>query len=66
MIGELEIDVSSMAFCLPQATAVLVFMWYWVFYHCLTEPEHLYGHWHPPDPRKFTDAELGIPGVQVS
>jgi len=46
-----------------QVTSFMSFMWYWIFYKCLTEPEHLYGHWIPPNPREFTDAELGIPDI---
>jgi len=46
-----------------QVTSFMSFVWYWVFYHCLTEPEHLYGHWIPPKPKEFTDAELGIPDI---
>jgi len=46
-----------------QATAMMAFMWYWIIYHILTEPEHLYGHWIPPNPKDFTNAELGIPDI---
>jgi len=50
--------------CIWQYTLVWAGCWYWIFYHCLTEPEHIYGHWHPIDERKLTDAELGIPGIE--
>ncbi|XP_046363863.1 NADH dehydrogenase [ubiquinone] 1 beta subcomplex subunit 2, mitochondrial-like [Haliotis cracherodii] len=36
-------------------------LWYWVLYHLITEPDHLYGHFEYPDPSKWTDEELGIP-----
>jgi len=49
--------------CVGQATAMLSFMWYWIIYHILSEPEHIYGHWIPPDPKSFTNAELGIPDI---
>ena len=44
---------------------MLSFMWYWIIYHVLSEPEHIYGHWIPPDPKSFTNAELGIPDIGV-
>jgi len=50
-------------YCVGQVTAILSFMWYWIFYKLLTEPEHVYGHWIPPNPKSFTNAELGIPDV---
>jgi len=49
--------------CDWQMTAFASFMWYWIFYHIFTEPEHLTGHWIPPDPGSFTNAELGIPDI---
>jgi hypothetical protein len=49
--------------CEFQVTCVMTFMWTWIFYHCLNEPEHLYGHWIPPDPKSFTNEELGIPDI---
>jgi len=49
--------------CDWQITAMLSFMWYWMIYHILSEPEHLIGHWIPPDPKDFTNAELGIPDI---
>jgi len=51
--------------CNAQTDIFMGFVWYWVFYNCLTQYEHLYpGHWVPPNPRKeFTNAELGIPDI---
>lgn len=46
-----------------QVTAITSGMWYWIFYHVLSEPEHLYGHWIPPSPATWSDADLGVPGV---
>ncbi|XP_045603583.1 NADH dehydrogenase [ubiquinone] 1 beta subcomplex subunit 2, mitochondrial [Procambarus clarkii] len=37
------------------------FMWWWIIYHLITEPEHLTGEFPYPDVSKWTDAELGIP-----
>ncbi|XP_044756822.1 NADH dehydrogenase [ubiquinone] 1 beta subcomplex subunit 2, mitochondrial-like [Coccinella septempunctata] len=35
--------------------------WWWFLWHLWTEPEHLYGEFPCPDPKKWTDEELGIP-----
>lgn len=35
--------------------------WWWVLWHLWTEPSHITGEFEYPDPRKWTDAELGIP-----
>ena len=35
--------------------------WFWILYHCATEPEHIYGEWPYIDPSTWTDEELGIP-----
>merc|ERR1712154_482487 len=37
-------------------------MWYWILYHLYKEPDHITGHFEYPDPSKWTDEELGIPG----
>ncbi|KAL1506335.1 hypothetical protein ABEB36_005719 [Hypothenemus hampei] len=37
------------------------FMWWWIFWHLWTEPDHILGEFEYPDARKWTDAELGIP-----
>ncbi len=47
------------------ADAVMLCMWGWMFWHCLTEPEHapMGALWFGdslPDPTKWTDEELGI------
>ncbi|CAN7995078.1 unnamed protein product [Ixodes hexagonus] len=43
------------------ANILFTFMWWWVFYHVMTEPEHITGHYLRPDGTKWTDEELGIP-----
>ncbi|XP_075972006.1 NADH dehydrogenase [ubiquinone] 1 beta subcomplex subunit 2, mitochondrial-like [Anticarsia gemmatalis] len=35
--------------------------WYWILYHCVTEPGHIIGEFPYVDPSTYTDAELGIP-----
>ncbi|CAH1989730.1 unnamed protein product [Acanthoscelides obtectus] len=35
--------------------------WWWVLWHLWTEPDHILGEFEYPDPRKWTDQELGIP-----
>ena len=35
--------------------------WTWFFYQLYTQPAVLTGHGHFPDPKTWTDAELGIP-----
>ena len=37
-------------------------MYWWMFWHIMTEPELLFGEFPDyPDPTQWTDAELGIP-----
>merc|ERR1712173_141820 len=36
-------------------------MWYWILWHMWYQWDHFLGH-GVPDPRKWTNAELGIPG----
>ncbi|XP_044730058.1 NADH dehydrogenase [ubiquinone] 1 beta subcomplex subunit 2, mitochondrial-like isoform X2 [Chrysoperla carnea] len=36
-------------------------MWWWILWHLFTEPEHITGEFPYPDPRKWTNEELGIP-----
>ncbi|CAN7993589.1 unnamed protein product [Ixodes pacificus] len=43
------------------ANALFTFMWFWVFYHVITDYQHLTGHYIRPDGTKWTDEELGIP-----
>ncbi|XP_067010595.2 NADH dehydrogenase [ubiquinone] 1 beta subcomplex subunit 2, mitochondrial [Anabrus simplex] len=43
------------------AEAVGGFMWWWVLWHLWHEHEHITGEFEYPDPRKWTDEELGIP-----
>ncbi|ENN73489.1 hypothetical protein D910_12242 [Dendroctonus ponderosae] len=43
------------------AEVVQGFMWWWILWHCWTEPGHLFGEFDYPDVRKWTDEELGIP-----
>ncbi|PZC85588.1 NADH dehydrogenase [ubiquinone] 1 beta subcomplex subunit 2, mitochondrial [Helicoverpa armigera] len=52
---------------LPSKKAILLaeglgaFAWWWIFWHIITEPEHILGEFKYIDPRTYTDAELGIP-----
>merc|ERR1711890_80517 len=42
--------------------AMLVLVWWWIFYGVLTEPAHIFGFWdNYPDGEQWTDEELGIP-----
>ncbi|KPI94740.1 PREDICTED: NADH dehydrogenase [ubiquinone] 1 beta subcomplex subunit 2, mitochondrial-like [Papilio xuthus] len=50
---------SKRSLCLAQVLGGLC--WYWILYHCATEPEHIYGEWPYIDPITWTDEELGIP-----
>ncbi|VEN46500.1 unnamed protein product [Callosobruchus maculatus] len=43
------------------AEAVQGFAWWWVLWHLWTEPGHVLGEFCYPDPREWTDEELGIP-----
>ncbi|KAJ8733369.1 hypothetical protein PYW08_001667 [Mythimna loreyi] len=35
--------------------------WWWIFWHCITEPDHIFGEFKYIDPSTYTDEELGIP-----
>lgn len=35
--------------------------WWWILYHCATEPEHIFGEFPYIDPSTYTNEELGIP-----
>lgn len=35
--------------------------WWWILYHCVTEPGHIFGEWPYIDPSTWTNEELGIP-----
>uniref|UniRef100_A0A8D8VTM9 NADH dehydrogenase [ubiquinone] 1 beta subcomplex subunit 2, mitochondrial n=1 Tax=Cacopsylla melanoneura TaxID=428564 RepID=A0A8D8VTM9_9HEMI len=39
--------------------------WWWVFWHLWHDWGHITGHYHPPDPSQWSDAELGIPPDDV-
>ena len=48
------------------ATVMMTFVYWWIFWHCFTEPGHLFGgsrfgEFDFPDPEAWTDEELGIP-----
>ncbi|VEN44820.1 unnamed protein product [Callosobruchus maculatus] len=43
------------------AELVQGFAWWWVLWHCWTEPGHILGEFEYPDTTKWTDEELGIP-----
>lgn len=36
-------------------------MWWWVLWHLWHEPDHITGEFPEPNPRLWTDKELGIP-----
>merc|ERR1712142_448834 len=44
------------------ANALGFTVWYWMLYKLYHEFDHIVGHFDYPDPSKWTDAELGIPG----
>ncbi|XP_055356047.1 uncharacterized protein LOC129601296 [Paramacrobiotus metropolitanus] len=44
-----------------QGWMIGVLMWWSILYGFFSEPEHLFGHYHQPDRRQWTDEELGIP-----
>ncbi|EEZ97472.1 NADH dehydrogenase [ubiquinone] 1 beta subcomplex subunit 2, mitochondrial [Tribolium castaneum] len=46
------------------AEAVQGVAWWWVLWHLWTEPGHVFGEFEYPDPRKWTDEELGIPPAE--
>ncbi|CAH1647070.1 unnamed protein product [Spodoptera littoralis] len=35
--------------------------WWWIFWHLITEPDHVFGEFPYVDPGSYTDEELGIP-----
>ncbi|XP_041971345.1 NADH dehydrogenase [ubiquinone] 1 beta subcomplex subunit 2, mitochondrial-like [Aricia agestis] len=37
------------------------FAWWWIMWHILTEPEHIFGEWTYIPPKTWTNEELGIP-----
>lgn len=39
--------------------------WTWWWYCLFSDPGVILGHYHYPDPSKWTDAELGIPPDEV-
>merc|ERR1712045_407844 len=47
------------------ATYVMATAWWWITWHLLTEPGHVFGEFNTPDPRDWTDEELGIPPDDV-
>ncbi|KAJ0178886.1 hypothetical protein K1T71_005661 [Dendrolimus kikuchii] len=52
---------------MPSKKAVMIaevlggLCWWWIIYHCLTEPGHIFGEWPYIDPSTWTDEELGVP-----
>ncbi|KAB0799676.1 hypothetical protein PPYR_07556 [Photinus pyralis] len=36
--------------------------WWWILWHLWTEPGHVIGEFHYPNPRLWTNEELGISG----
>ncbi|CAH1379788.1 hypothetical protein MTP99_003621 [Tenebrio molitor] len=48
-------------FMVNAAIAVQGFAWWWVLWHFYTEPGHIFGEFEYPNPRQWTDEELGIP-----
>ncbi|RZC35452.1 NADH dehydrogenase [ubiquinone] 1 beta subcomplex subunit 2, mitochondrial [Asbolus verrucosus] len=51
-------------FILTIAEVVQGIAWWWVLWHIYTEPGHILGEFEYPDPRKWTDEELGIPPIE--
>lgn len=43
------------------ANALGTIIWWWILYNCMTEYDHLIGHYIRPDASEWTDEELGIP-----
>jgi len=43
------------------AEASGAFMWWWIFWHCMTDYHHIIGHFDFPDIDGWTDEELGVP-----
>ncbi|KAF2880443.1 hypothetical protein ILUMI_25721 [Ignelater luminosus] len=43
------------------AEAVGGFAWWWMLWHLWTQFDHITGEFEYPDPRKWSDEELGIP-----
>ena len=40
----------------------MTYIWWWIWWHVFTEPEHMLStNFEHPDPREWTDEELGIP-----
>ncbi|CAB3238977.1 unnamed protein product [Arctia plantaginis] len=54
---------SKRAIYLAEALGALA--WYWILYHCITEPDHIFGEFTYVDPSTYTDEELGIPPDSV-
>merc|ERR1712002_681711 len=46
------------------ADVIMTIFWYWVLWHTYYQFEHFLGH-EIPDPRKWTDKELGIPDLDA-
>ena len=44
-----------------QARIILFLTWFWMSYRFFQEPDHVLGHFKFPNPKKWTDEELGIP-----
>ncbi|KAL1453855.1 hypothetical protein WDU94_010164 [Cyamophila willieti] len=47
------------------AETVAALFWWWVFWHLWHDWGHIEGHYGPPDPSQWSDAELGIPPDDV-
>ena len=54
-------DSSHPAYVRYGAPVVAGLMWWWVMWHLWHEPEHITGEFPEPDPKLWTDKELGIP-----
>ncbi|XP_018653868.1 hypothetical protein Smp_022460 [Schistosoma mansoni] len=39
---------------------LMTLFWAWITYFCINHPEELIGHEKLPDPKTFTDNELGV------
>merc|ERR1711941_31964 len=43
------------------AEVMMALLWWWILFHCFTEPAHLFGEYPWKNPKDYTDEELGIP-----
>lgn len=44
---------------------IMQLFWAWFFFQLFDDPGVLLGHFHPPNPKDWTDEELGIPPLEA-